>query len=258
MMIELKNDMTNLREIDVVILCGGLGKRLRPTFEGPKVLAKIGEKTFLDILIDTLLMHGFKNIILSVGYLKNQIKNHFNYDYNKIHDYTITFSEEEEPLGTGGALKKAKTQIRSNPFMVVNGDSICKVNFKSFIEFHIEKKALISMVLVRSNTAQDYGSVSLDDLQKITDFNEKIAGKSDNLINAGIYLMKKDIFSYMPKQKKFSLEYELFPQIIKNRCYGFLTEGELIDIGTPERYEKAINLLKSDTTDEIARRDEST
>ena len=254
MTVEIKNDMTNLREIDVVILCGGLGKRLRPTFKGPKVLVKIGEKTFLDILIDNLLMNGFKNIILSVGYLKEQIKNHFNCDYNKSHDCLITFSEEEEPLGTGGALKKAKTQIRSNPFMVINGDSICKVNFRSFIEFHIEKKALISIVLVRSNTVQDYGSVSLDDLQKITDFNEKIAGKSDNLINAGIYLMKKEIFAYMPKQKKFSLEYELFPQIIKNRCYGFLTESELIDIGTPERYEKAINLLKSDDADEIVKK----
>lgn len=244
--------MINLREIDVVILCGGLGKRMRPTFEGPKVLAKIGEKTFLDILIDNLLMHGFKNIILSIGYLKEQIKNHFNYDYNKIHDYTITFSEEEEPLGTGGALKKAKTQIRSNPFMVINGDSICKVNFKSFIEFHIEKEALLSMVLVHSNKAQDYGSVVLDDLRKITDFNEKITGRGENIINAGIYLMGKDVFSYMPKQKKFSLEYDLFPQIVKNRCYGFLTESEFIDIGTPERYEKAINRLKSDTTDEIA------
>jgi NDP-sugar pyrophosphorylase family protein len=250
MTVEIKNDMTNLREIDVVILCGGLGKRLRPTFKGPKVLAKIGEKAFLDILIDNLLMHGFKNIILSVGYLKEQIKNYFNYDYNKSHDCLITFSEEKEPLGTGGALKKAKTRIISNPFMVVNGDSICKVNFRSFIEFHIEKKALISMVLVHSNTTRDYGNVVLNESQKITDFNEKIAGKSDNLVNAGIYLMKKEIFTYMPKQKKFSLEYELFPQIIKNRFYGFLTESELIDIGTPERYEKAINLLKSDTTDE--------
>lgn len=256
MMVEIKNDMTNLREIDVVILCGGLGKRMRPTFEGPKVLAKIGEKTFLDILVDNLLMRGFKNIILSVGYLKEEIKKHFNYKHNKIYDYTVAFSEEEEPLGTGGALKKAKTQIRSDPFMVINGDSICEVNFRSFIKFHIEKKALLSMVLVHSNTAQDYGSVSLDGLQKITDFNEKIAGKSDNLINAGIYLMKKEIFTYMPKQKKFSLEYELFPKIIKNRCYGFLTENELIDIGTPERYEKAINLLKSDTADEIVKKGE--
>ena len=250
MTVEIENDMMNLREIDVVILCGGLGKRLRPTFEGPKVLAKIGEKTFLDILIDNMLIHGFKNIILSVGYLKEQIKNHFNYDYNKNHDCLITFSEEEKPLGTGGALKNAKTQIRSNPFMVINGDSICKVDFKNFIEFHIKKKALLSMVLVHSNKTQDYGSVILNESQEITDFKEKIAGKSDNLINAGIYLVEKDIFSYMPMQEKFSLEYELFPKIINNRCYGFLTESELIDIGTPKRYKGAINLLKSDIAEE--------
>jgi len=239
---------TNLKEIDVVILCGGLGKRLRPVVFGqPKVLAKIGEQTFLDILIDDPLMYGFKNIILSIGYLKEQIKNHFNFDYDKNYDYTITFSEEEKPLGTGGALKKAKPLIRSNPFIVMNGDSICKVNFRSFIDFHIEKKALLSIVLVRSKTAEDYGSVILDNSQRITGFNEKIAGKSENIINAGVYLMEKDIFSYMPKQNRFSLEYDLFPKIIKNRCCGFLTKSEFIDIGTPERYGKAINLLKSDT-----------
>lgn len=239
---------TSLRKIDVVILCGGLGKRLRPVVFGqPKVLAKIGEKTSLDILINNLLLYGFKNMILSVGYLKEQIKNHFNFNYNENYDYTITFSEEEEPLGTGGALKKAKPLIRSNPFMVMDGDSICKVNFRSFIDFHTEKKALLSVVLVRSKTAEDYGSITLDDSQRITGFNEKIAGGSENIINAGVYLMEKDIFSYMPKQNRFSLEYELFPKIIDNRCYGFLTEGEFIDIGTPERYEKAINLLKSDT-----------
>ena len=232
---------TNLREIDVVILCGGLGKRLRPVVFGQqKVLAKIGEKTFLDILIDNLLLYGFENIILSVGYLKEQIKSHFDYDYDKKYDYTITFSEEEEPLGTGGALKNAKTLIRSNPFMVMNGDSICKVNFRSFIDFHIEKDALLSIVLVRSKTAEDYGSVTLDDSQRITSFNEKITGGSENIINAGVYLMEKDVFSFMPKQNRFSLEYELLPKIIdENRYYGFLTEGGFIDIGTPERYEKA-------------------
>ena len=132
----------------------GSGKRLRPVVLGqPKVLAKIGEKTFLDILIDDLLMHGFKSIILSVGYLKEQIRNHFNPDYDKKYDYVVTFSEEE-PLGTGGALKRAKTLIGSNPFMVMNGDSICKVNLRSFMDFHTEKKALLSMVLVCSKLSK--------------------------------------------------------------------------------------------------------
>lgn len=243
-MMETVENMYDLDEMDVVILCGGLGKRLRPVVFGqPKVLAKIGEKTFLDILINNLLLYGFENIILSVGYLKEQIKNHFNCDYDKNYDYTITFSEEEEPLGTGGALKKAEPLIRSNPFMVLNGDSFCHLNFRDFYDFYLNKKALLSMVLVRIKSAQDYGTVILNDSKRITNFKEKVPNSNESLINAGIYLMEKDIFSYMPEQNHFSLEYDLFPKIINNRCYGFLTEGKFIDIGTPDRYEEAINVL---------------
>lgn len=232
----------DLSEIDVVILCGGLGTRLKSVvFNQPKVLARIGDKSFIDIIIDNLLSYGFKNIILSVGYMKEQIKEHF----NRERDHNIIFSEEEELLGTGGALNNARGVIRSNPFMVMNGDSICEVDIKSFFDFHIERSALLSIVLARSKTAKDYGSVTLDASQRITSFNEKISGGNDNLVNAGIYLMKKDIFSYMPDQDRFSLEYDLFPQIIADRCYGFLTKGELIDIGTPERYERAIEILKN-------------
>ena len=234
---------TDLSGINVVILCGGLGKRLRPVVYGqPKVLAKIGKKTVLDIIIDNLLLYGFKNIILSVGYLREQIKSHFSNEGNC--NYTITFSEEEEPLGTGGAVKRAKDMIKSNPFMVMNGDSICKVDMKKFFEFHIKKEALLSIVLSRSKIAKDYGSVILDDSQKIVGFNEKVTGGSENIINAGIYIMKKDIFSFMPAQNKFSLEYDLFPNIANNKCYGFLTECEFTDIGTPERYEKAKSMMK--------------
>lgn len=230
----------DLKEIDVVILCGGLGTRLRPVVsDRPKVLAKIGEKTFLDIFIDSLTKQGFKNIILCVGYLKGQIKNHF--DHGK--DYNIMFSEEKEPLGTGGALKKAISLIKSNPFMVMNGDSICKIDFRKFYDFHVNKKALLSMALVRTKAAQDFGSVVLDDSQRITSFMEKVVSKDECLINAGIYLMQKDVFSFMPNKNRFSLEYDFFPKLIEDKCFGFIINSELIDIGTPERYEKAINLI---------------
>lgn len=230
-------------KIDVIILCGGLGTRLRPVIDDqPKVLVKIGEKTFLDLLIDDLVIQGFKNIILNVGYLKEQIRKHF--ISNKRSNCTIRFSEEDEPLGTGGALKNAIPLIKNDFFMAMNGDSICKVDLRNFIDFHIEKEALLSIVLASSKTAKDYGSVALDELQRITSFNEKVVGKSENLINAGIYLMDKVIFSDMPNNS-FSLEYDLFPKVIvSNRCYGFLTNSKVIDIGTPERYEKAIDLLK--------------
>jgi len=232
---------TDLSKIDVVILCGGRGERLRSVIkEQPKVLAEVEGKAFLDILIDDIFQYGFKRIILSIGYLREQVKNHFSNDKN----HNIRFSEEEEPLGTGGALKKARNLINSNPFMVMNGDSICKVDFKSFFDFHIKKEALLSIVLVRSKTTQDYGSVTLNDSQRIAGFNEKVVGGSENIINAGIYLMTKDIFSYMPEQDSFSLEYDLFPRIVNDRCYGFLTDSEFLDIGIPERYEKARRMIK--------------
>lgn len=230
-----------LKDIDVVILCGGLGTRLRPAVsDRPKALAKIDDKTFLDVLIDDLLKHGFKNIILCVGYLKEQIIEHFNHEK----DYNILFSEEGTPLGTGGALKNAKSLIKSKTFIVMNGDSICDVNFKNLFDIHIDKKAILSMVLTRSQDGEDYGNVVLDDTQNIISFKEKVDEKGECLINAGVYMMQKEIFSYMPKEHSFSLEYDLFPRLIINNCYGHIIENELLDIGTPERYRKAIDFTR--------------
>lgn len=235
-----------LEKIDVVILCGGRGERLRPVIgERPKVLAQIGKKAFLDILIDDILQRGFKRIILSVGYLKEQIIEHF----EPKRCYSLEFCEEEVPLGTGGAIKRAQPLIKSEPFLVMNGDSICKVNFGEFYRFHIEKEGILSMVGVKPHIAQyqDYGAVRLDDSCRIRSFREKVAGGKSDLISAGIYLMRSDIFYHMPTETRFSLEYDLFPRIIDERCYGFLCESELIDIGTPERYEKTIGLLSEST-----------
>lgn len=242
----IMNICDELEKIDVVILCGGRGERLRPVIgEQPKVLAKIGEKAFLDILIDNILQYGFKRIILSVGYLGEQIIEHF--DHDKCYD--VEFCEEEMPLGTGGAVKRAELLIKSKSFLVMNGDSICKVDFSRFYRFHMEKKGILCMVVVKPQTGQDqdYGAVRLDDSCRVRSFREKVVGGKSNLISAGIYLMRSDIFCHMPGETCFSLEYDLFPRILDERCYGFLCGSELIDIGTPERYEKAIGLLSEST-----------
>lgn len=240
-MVQNKN---NLDKIDIVILCGGLGTRLRSIIsDKPKVLAKIGDTTFLDILLNDISIFGLKNIILCVGYLKDQIKRHFDYYCNYYNGYNIIFSEEEKPLGTGGAIKNAQSLIKSSPFIVMNGDSICNIDFREFLNFHINKKALLSMVLSKSTTPQDYGVTTLDNSSRITSFNEKSVNNNNAIINAGIYLMQKDIFYHMPDRKTFSLEYDLFPKLCNGRCYGFMTDSQIIDIGTSYRYMKAINFF---------------
>lgn len=238
-------DNTNLCNMDVIILCGGLGKRLSPIiYDRPKVLAKIGNTTFLDILINNISSQGLKNIILCIGHLKDHIKRHFDYNDNYNHkSYNIKFSEEEEPLGTGGALKNAIPLIRNDAFIAMNGDSICNVDFRDLVNFHINKNALLSMVLVRSLTSKDFGTAILNNSQRIISFNEKPINTKESLINTGIYIMQKDILYHMPKRESFSLEYDLFPKLCNDRFYGFITEGDVIDIGTPERYEKAMDIL---------------
>ncbi|ADN36151.1 Nucleotidyl transferase [Methanolacinia petrolearia DSM 11571] len=232
--------IANPENIDVVILCGGLGTRLRSAVsDRPKALANFGEKTFIDILIDSILKYKFKNITLCVGYQKEQIIKHFEYEK----DYNLKFSAEDIPLGTGGALKKAVPAIESDTFIVMNGDSICNPDFKQLLQFHINKKAVMTMALTHSSDKTDYGNVTMDQSQIITNFEEKINSNEESFINAGIYVMQKEIFSYMPKEEIFSLEYDLFPKLVNKRCYGYIIKNELIDIGTPERYNKAVSII---------------
>jgi NDP-sugar pyrophosphorylase family protein len=230
----------HFREMDVVILCGGMGTRLQPVIaDRPKSLAPLGDSTFLDILIDSLKKYGFRKFILCTGYMKEQILGH----YKDTDDDAIVFSEEDTPLGTGGALKNAQSLISSGTVLVMNGDSICDVDFNKFYTFHTSRKALLSMALVTSKDRDDFGSVFLNESGKIVRFREKDGSASQGFINAGIYLMDTKIFAHMPVMPRFSLEYDFFPGIIRENCYGFVTGGELMDIGTPERFEKAAHFF---------------
>lgn len=234
----------NFNDVEVVILCGGKGTRLLPTVsDRPKALAAFGNTTFLEILIDSLKKNGFKKFIFCVGYMKHQIKDHFkNRD-----DVSIIFSEEEKPLGTGGALKNARSLIRSKTFVVLNGDSICEIDYHEFYRFHKKTKAILSMALVQTQETKDFGSVMVNESHEITSFKEKVTAQNPSLINAGVYFMQKEIFSYMPDISNFSLENDFFPDIVGKRCVGFIINSELIDIGTPERYQKAVILLGGST-----------
>ncbi len=232
---------SGLKDLDVVILCGGEGKRLRSIInDRPKSLAPVGNKVFLDIILDNLISFGFKRIILSVGHLKEKIINY----YNQYKACQILFSEEKKPLGTGGAIKKTKPFIKSDHFLAMNGDSYIPLDFVKFYDNHLKNQPLVSVALVKIEDIRDYGSVNLDNDGKIVNFNEKILIKKTGLINAGVYLMKKDIFFHMPEEESFSLEYDFFPKILNSHsCHGFISEGELIDIGTPERYDKAVKMF---------------
>jgi len=232
-------------ETDVLILCGGAGSRLRPLiYDRPKGLATISGRPFLDILVENLLRQEFRRFIFCVGHLKEQIIEHFKYRT----DAEYFFSEENFSLGTGGATHKALILTQSNPILVVNGDSFCNFNFKEMLQFHNTKESAATFIITKPRQRNDGGTVRIDKSNKIISFEEKKpnVALNDLFINAGIYLLKLESLKFLGLRPPFSLEYDIFPKLIKNNsCFGFIVDSDLIDIGTPERYLKANNAWKN-------------
>jgi len=232
-------DTTRLSTTDVLILCGGMGTRLQPVSGGgQKILVEFAGRPFIDILIESLLPFGFQRFILCIGYERDRVKRHF---ISK--NLEVVFSGENKPLGTGGAVKNAMPYVRSSPFLLLNGDSLCRIDYTKFLEFHSIKGGLLSIVLANPMTESGYGVIDINDNGRITSFKEKAKPNEGNYVNAGIYLMNYEVFRLMPHLNKFSLEYDLFPKALMHGCYGFVTEEEVIDIGTPERYLRAKSIF---------------
>ena len=211
------------------------------TGDSPKVMADIAGRPFLDILIKYYASFGIKRFILCVGYRSDFIKEY----YSKVKtSLDLVYSQEEKPLGTGGALKKAAGLIGSDTFLVSNADTLCKVDIVKLFEFHRLKKSRLSIVLIMKKDNIGCGLVKIDNDSKIVEFKEKAVGNPKSLISAGIYMMDKSVFKYMPSDDSFSLENDLFPKLAAGESYGFFNDLPLVDIGIPEKYAKVKLQLK--------------
>ena len=228
---------TKPSQVDVVILCGGLGTRLRKVVsDRPKPMALIENRPFLEILIQNFLRAGFGRFVLCTGHLSDSVAEHF---ANRYSDLSIVISEENRPLGTAGAIKNAEHRVHSNPFLVTNGDSYCDIDLEAFCRFHDLHRALLSIVLAPSKDTRDYGRIEVGEAGRITTFAEKTQVTRPGLINAGIYLFEKSILQQIPADRKTSLEHEIFPELGSERCFGYVGASPVLDIGTPERYRRA-------------------
>lgn len=220
-----------------MILCGGVGSRLQGLVDDrPKPMAQINRQPFLDILTDYFSRFGFRRFVLCTGHMSEVIRDHYSHRSDSLE---FVISDEQSPLGTAGSVKNAEQFIQSDPFVVTNGDSFYAADLAEFYYFHLEKQALLSMVVAKSDNADGYGTVTLDGLQRILGFEEKKQKSRSGYINAGIYLLQKDVLSFIPAGTKYSLEHDLFPELTNHLCYAFVGHEQLIDIGTPDRLESA-------------------
>jgi len=231
--------MSGFNTKDVVVLCGGLGTRLRSVLgETQKVMAQVGNRPFLDIIIEHLKKQGFSRVVLCIGFKSEEVKKY--YQDNKF-GLDIVFSEEQSPMGTGGALKNAQALIATDEFFVLNGDSFCSLDYGALYDFHKKNQAVATIAVSKVDNDEDFGSIKIDSSNRITCFSEKDGGKdsSEGFVNAGVYCFSREVFSEMPSQDVFSLEKDLFPALVNKGFFAFECNEKFVDIGTPERYKKS-------------------
>src|SRR6266699_2739437 len=225
------------------VLCGGHGTRLRPVLsDRPKSMALISGTPFLQLLLDRLRSQGVDDVILGTGYMAEKIERYFG-SGNKF-AVRIRYSREDEPLGTGGALKLAEPLI-SDPVLVLNGDSYVEWSLVPMLELFTGKDAHLVMVVQAVADVARYGSVALDHDGRVTQFIEKGVGAGPGLINAGVYLVKKQIVRDLPGGGAISLERDVFPRLLDRGVYGLVCTGLFIDIGIPDDFKRAQTLLAS-------------
>jgi mannose-1-phosphate guanylyltransferase len=225
--------------LKAVILVGGEGTRLRPlTYDIPKPMVPICGKPFVEYQLDLMRRYGVDEVIFSMGYKWNSFDDYFGNGSRfgmKVH-YVI----EEEPLGTGGAIKNVEDFLDESPFFVFNGDILSNFNLQEIMDIHKAKDAVCTLALTPVDNPTIYGVVEYDDSNRIRRFTEKPRPEEirSNMINAGLYVMNRSVLDRMERGKNYSVERQIFPELLKEKqplcCY--LYDGYWMDIGNPSKY----------------------
>lgn len=214
-----------------IVLAGGFGTRLKDVVKNiPKPMADIGGKPFLEILLEYLRQNSIEKVILSVGYKKEFIMNYFKNNFKCL---KISYSIENKPLGTGGAIKKALELIDDDNVFILNGDTFFNINLLDMKRFHLKNCADITISLKNMKNFDRYGAVVLNK-SRVIKFEEKKNVKS-GYINGGTYILKKDIL----KDQEDIFSFEEYLSKTKKNIYGYKNDSYFIDIGVPEDYLKA-------------------
>ncbi len=223
---------------EAIVLVGGKGTRLHTLFPDiPKALVPVKERPFIDYVIGNLTKQGICRIVLAVGYLSQQLIDHL----SKRTDVEIIYSAEEEPLGTGGAVKRAIKHINGDRFLALNGDSICCIDYYELYSFHQNLGVDLTVAVTKDMQRMDGGNVEVGKDNLVKAFHEKKRKEAGSMfLNAGVYVFDKKTIELTHAPNVCSLEYDIFPRMVNRRaCAGFITDKPVLDIGTPERYLQA-------------------
>jgi len=224
-----------------VILAGGKGTRMKPlTDEMPKPLIPLQGKPIMQHTIELLKKYGIENIIISLGYKGDKIKEYFG-DGSKC-GVKIRYVEEETPLGTAGPLKLAR-KFLTGTFVLCNADELKNIDLHDMYLFHRENDSMATIALTTVPDPSAYGVAKLQG-GRILEFIEKPKNPPSNLINSGLYILEPEVMDLVPDGFAM-VEKDVFPKIAQmERLYGYSFSGQWFDTGSMERYAIALKEWK--------------
>lgn len=236
------NIMKRGMKMKAVIMAGGKGTRLRPlTCNTPKPMVPLLNRPCMEYIIELLKRHGIYEIAVTVQYLPEVIKSYFG-DGAKF-GVKLYYFDEERPLGTAGSVKNAEDFLDEKTFLVISGDALTDFDLSRAIQYHMEKQAVATLVTTKVENPTQYGVVMTNDEGRIIRFLEKPSWGEvfSNIVNTGIYVLDREIFSYFDKGVEFDFSKNLFPLLMSagRPLYGYVADGYWSDIGCLSEYRRA-------------------
>jgi mannose-1-phosphate guanylyltransferase len=225
--------------MQALILAGGEGTRLRPlTSTVPKPVVPLVDRPFIAFMVEWLRGHGIDDVVMSCGFLAAGVRNVMG--DGSAYGVRLRYVEEPAPLGTAGAIKFAE-ELLADRFFVLNGDVLTDIDLTAQLGQHEASDAIATIALVPVEDPTNYGLVRLEDDRSVREFLEKPSPDEidTNLINAGAYVLEREVLDRIPAGRNVSIEREIFPDLIGHGMWGFPAGGYWLDIGTPQRYLQA-------------------
>ncbi|OBK89210.1 GDP-mannose pyrophosphorylase [Mycolicibacter heraklionensis] len=225
-----------LSQVDAVVLVGGKGTRLRPlTLSAPKPMLPTAGLPFLTHLLSRIAAAGIEHVILSTSYKPEVFAEEFG-DGSAL-GLQIDYVTEQEPLGTGGGIANVAPKLRHDTAMVFNGDVLSGADLTELHAYHREQGADATLHLVRVGDPRAFGCVPTDD-GRVTAFLEKTEDPPTDQINAGCYVLSRDVIDRIPRGRPVSVEREVFPALLADgvRVCGYVDTSYWRDMGTPEDF----------------------
>jgi mannose-1-phosphate guanylyltransferase len=224
--------------MQALILVGGEATRLRPlTCNMPKAMVPVLNTPFLEHVIRYLGRHNVRDVVLAQGHLPKLMDDYFQDGIN--FNARLTYSLEDKPMNTAGAVKNAERHLKDN-FFVLNGDIFTDLDLTGMLNFHQKKKAKVTIALTPVEDPTAYGLIETDREGRVTRFLEKPSRDqiTTNMINAGTYILENEILKSIPPKTNYSFERQLFPDLLKRGepVYAYSSQSYWIDIGTPDKY----------------------